>query len=387
MSIEGKLEIALETDANCVSHVCIDSSRPVYAARIFQGKHVREVQKILPLLFSICGTAQASAGAQAIAQVKGVRVKPATEAVRVSLVLMETLREHLWRIFLDWPTFVGELSVKASMADLISLQSEFRKSISGGMDPFLGSAGFDYSDNLDQLKSITGGIALVLEQQVFNMPPAEWLRIDSLQAIKDWAGSSDNVVCRLLNFVLESGWSGVGDVSVMPLPTLPEDVIHRLMQEDDFAAHPQWLNQCVETSCYTRTTSPLLARLTPQYGSGLLPRLLARLTEMAQLSANLLPETAGAGINGVESDAVSVHNPGIGQVEAARGRLLHRVQFDGQMIRRYQIVAPTEWNFHPQGVVAQSLKTLCGNNEQITQQARLLINAIDPCVAYELSVN
>ncbi len=108
---------------------------------------------------------------------------------------------------------------------------------------------------------------------------------------------------------------------------------------------------------------------------------------MAQLSLNLLPKPSETGINDVECDVVSVQNPGLGQVEAARGRLLHRIQLDGERIRRYQIVAPTEWNFHPQGVVAQSLKTLSGDNEQIEQQARLLINEIDPCVTYQLSVN
>jgi len=387
MSIEGKLTISLDTDSGCVSRVHIDSSRPVYAARMFQGKSIREVQKTLPLLFSICGTAQAYAGVQAIEQARGVQVKAATDAVRGSLVRMETLREHLWRILLDWPAFLGELPVKGGMAKLISLQSEFRRAITGGGEAFLDSASIDYPGKLDLLQSLAAEIALLLEQQVFNMPPAEWLGIDSLQAINDWAGSNSSVACRLLNFVQGSDWGGIGDSGVISLPVLAEDQIHRLMGKDDFAARPQWLNQCCETTCHTRTQSPLLALLVPQYGNGLLPRLLSRLTEMAQLSLNLLPKPSETGINDVECDVVSVQNPGLGQVEAARGRLLHRIRLDGERIRCYQIVAPTEWNFHPQGVVAQSLKTLSGDNEQIEQQARLLINAIDPCVTYQLSVN
>ncbi len=391
MSIEGKLTISLDTDSGCVSRVHIDSSRPVYAARMFQGKSIRKVQKTLPLLFSICGTAQAYAGVRAIEQARGVQVKAATDAVRDSLVHMETLREHLWRILLDWPAFLGELPIKGGMAKLISLQSEFRRAITGGGEAFLDSADIDYPGKLDLLQSLVAEIALVLEQQVFNMPPAEWLCIDSLQAINDWAGSNSSsnssVACRLLNFVQGSGWGGIGDSVVLSLPVLAEDQIHRLMENDDFAARPQWLDQCCETTCHTRTQSPLLALLVPQYGNGLLPRMLSRLTEMAQLSLDLLPKQSETGINDVESDVVSVQNPGLGQVEAARGRLLHRIQLDGERIRRYQIVAPTEWNFHPQGVVAQSLKTLSGDNEQIEQQARLLINAIDPCVEYQLSVN
>ncbi len=387
MSIEGKLKITLDTDSGRVTQVHIDSSRPVYAARMFQGKTISEVQKTLPLLFSICGTAQACAGTRAIEQARGINVQASTWAVRASLVYMETLREHLWRILLDWPAFLGELPEKGGMANLISLQSEFRQAMTGGTNPFLYSAGLSDPGNLEMLEDISGKIGLVLEQQVFSISPLDWLSIDSLRAFDDWVGSSNKVAARMFDFVQGSGWSGIGTSKVNPLPVLPKARIHQLMQNDEFAARPQWLSQCCETTSYTRTQSPLLSLLQSQYGNGLLLRLVARLTEMAQLSLKLIPGPLEAGVNGIESRAVSVQNPGVGQVDAARGRLLHRVLLDGKHILSYQIVAPTEWNFHPQGVVAQGLKTLSGDKEQIEQQARLLISAIDPCVAYELRVN
>ena len=73
-------------------------------------------------------------------------------------------------------------------------------------------------------------------------------------------------------------------------------------------------------------------------------------------------------------------------MEAARGRLVHRVEMENGTIGSYRILAPTEWNFHPRGVVAESLATLRGGRDKVEQQARLLINAIDPCVGYELSL-
>lgn len=387
MSIEGQLNITLDTDSGRASRVLICSSRPVHAARMFQGKSIREVQNTLPLLFSICGTAQACASARAIEQGKGIQAQASTQAVRNSLVHMETLREHLWRILLDWPAFLDEQPAKGGMASLIALQSEFRQTLSKGADPFLNSAGLSYAHNLGLLGTIVGKITMVLEQQVFNMPPAEWLNIDSLQAFTDWVGSNHSVACRLLNQVQGCGWGGIGHAEVMSLPALQEARIHELMQNDEFAERPQWLAQCCETSSYTRTRSPLLSLLHSHYPNGLLVRLVARLTEMAQLCNRLLPGPVQTEINSIESDPVSVQNPGIGQVDAARGHLLHRVQLDGNQIIAYQIVAPTEWNFHPQGIVAQSLMMLSGEREQIKQQARLLINAIDPCVAYELSVS
>ncbi len=111
-------------------------------------------------------------------------------------------------------------------------------------------------------------------------------------------------------------------------------------------------------------------------------RLAARLTEIARLSLSLHPEETAA----IESDAAGTQAAGIGQVAAARGQLVHRVCLEDERVTSYQILAPTEWNFHPRGVVARGLSGLQGDPEQMQRQARLLINAIDPCVGYELSV-
>jgi hypothetical protein len=43
-------------------------------------------------------------------------------------------------------------------------------------------------------------------------------------------------------------------------------------------------------------------------------------------------------------------------VETARGLLMHEIALDGERIADYFIVAPTEWNFHPQGPTAGWLK-------------------------------
>ncbi len=121
-----------------------------------------------------------------------------------------------------------------------------------------------------------------------------------------------------------------------------------------------------------------------EYVTGLLVRLVARLTEIARLAGGLRlvsGVSAGEGAGGV-----GPVNPGIGQAAAARGQLVHRVELNGDVIGGYQILAPTEWNFHPKGVVVQALSALTGDSASIEKQARLLIDAIDPCVGYELNL-
>lgn len=70
--------------------------------------------------------------------------------------------------------------------------------------------------------------------------------------------------------------------------------------------------------------------------------------------------------------------------EMARGLLLHWVQLDGHgAVAQYRVLAPTEWNFHPQGALALGLAAL---GAQDSAAAHTLAAAFDPCVAYRVTV-
>ncbi len=170
----------------------------------------------------------------------------------------------------------------------------------------------------------------------------------------------------------------------MPLPGLSDAQLDGAMRNGGFIAQPRWQGNCCETTSLTRTHTPLLDDLKQLFANGLLVRLVARLQEVAALAVAMVPGPVG----GHAQPAWEASRPavGIGQVAAARGQLVHRVELVRDRVSDYRILAPTEWNFHPEGVLARALGALRGSAEQIEMQARLLINAIDPCVGYELVV-
>jgi len=264
---------------------------------------------------------------------------------------------------------------------MLALQDDYRQAFMSGHDPFL-LYGADHLPEPVTAHDLARRVAFLLGQAVFGMSPTQWLNINCLDALEKWSASGVSVAARLLDHIIRMRWSRVGGCEVEALPFMNASQLNQVMQDDDFIERPQWFDDCCETTCLTRTDSPLLQCLRTRHGNGLLVRLVARLTELAQLSGNLLPEMIQ-----IDDDIpVSAQNPGVGRSDAARGQLLHRVCLEGERIVSYQILAPTEWNFHPRGVVARSLATLYGDGTQIEQQARLLINAIDPCVAYDLSI-
>lgn len=384
MEVEGSLIIRLQTRLAAANVVSIESSRPLYASRVFIGKDITESLRLIPLLFNICATAQSCAAVRACEQALGQQAAAEIEQKRDLLVNMETLREHLWRILLDWPAFIDSEADSSTLAGIVALQRAYQQALSPQSNLFQPDMS-ESKSNFIELNAVADSVADLLQQSLFSMPVAQWLTITTHKDLVQWVKSSQTIPARLIDQIMQAGWSGAGRCDSEALPVMDDAQLHVSMQHKQYLEQPQWYGECCETSSLTRTHSPLLESLKQTYGNGLLVRLVARLTEIAQLSEKLLPhEVDSRG----EHDACDpgVCNPGIGQARAARGELVHRIALDGKVIQNYQILAPTEWNFHPQGVVAHALASLQGESGDVEKQAHLLINAIDPCVGYKLHI-
>jgi Ni,Fe-hydrogenase I large subunit len=74
-------------------------------------------------------------------------------------------------------------------------------------------------------------------------------------------------------------------------------------------------------------------------------------------------------------------------VQTARGLLLHAARIDGERIADYRIVAPTDWNFHPDGALARGLVGLEADDAgTLARRAGVAVVALDPCVAFRIEV-
>ncbi|MCP3867030.1 MAG: hypothetical protein GY703_02835 [Gammaproteobacteria bacterium] len=384
MSVEGQLSIRLGVTDKAVDRVSIESNRPVHASRVLNGKDVSESQQLIPLLFAVCGTAQSCAGVRACEQALGFPAAERMQQLRDSLVSMETLREHLWRILLDWPSITDAEKDSEGVTEITRILYDFRQALGLSGDPFT-VGGTEFRADSGALMAVRERVRGLLRIRVYSVVPGEWLGIEDPERLLAWAERRGTVAARLIHRLVQTGWGAVGACDSTPLPPLSEQQLHVAFRQSGYVKYPRWNGNCCETSAMTRVESRLLEELKAVYGNGLLVRLVARLTEMAQLAERLPVGPLDSGGRALSSGTAV--NPGIGQVAAARGQLVHRVELSGITVCNYQILAPTEWNFHPEGVVAQALSTLRGDPERVEQQARLLISAVDPCVGYRLIFN
>ncbi|MCW8904037.1 nickel-dependent hydrogenase large subunit [Sedimenticola sp.] len=388
-NIEGRLNIGLQLSGGTVTGVDIRSSRPLQTPRIFEGKSVEELLQTLPLLYSICGTAQANAAVTACGQALGLPVDARQQSAREKLVWLETAKEHLWRVLLDWPGFIGLPPAAAGVGEMLQLIKRFRVASYPNERPFMPGV-MPVTDGVREMDSVIDEFAQLLQDQVFGMPPAEWLGLEGCPALLRWAADSRLPAGRMLQFVRDNGWDSLGSANIGVLPPVEQAFLARQLERPDagrFIACPHLDDQCYETSPFTRVIDhPLVAAVEAEYGAGLLARYCARLVELAGIPGRLREAAGETTGNAVESGLPP--GQGISQVEAARGRLVHWVALEAGRIARYQILAPTEWNFHPDGVLVQGLKGLQVNSaDQLRRQSALLINAIDPCVGYELRID
>ncbi len=366
----GKLKITLSCDNGKMRNVEIESTRPLHTSRLFIGKTPEQTLKMLPLLFNVCGVAQSFAAFQAL----GIAQNSAEFAARNLLLNVEIVREHCWWLLIN--------TDKARLAPFLKYVTDFKKAL------FVGGDAFSLNSRLEIQPAQLENLIFQLENDLntlFENGRESLLQTKNEDDLSHWLEENSNVPANLLRELLAKGYQNLGQSPLQLLPELAEVELLAEFETVNFSKTPTWRGECYETSCLNREqTQPLIADLLKKYGNGLITRLTSRLFELANLP-NVLRQNF---INMQTPSNPTENEMGVVQIQASRGLLIHKVEMKNGLISDYQIVAPTEWNFHPNGVAALSLQSLCVHNETLLRQhAALIINAIDPCVGFELVIN
>ena len=389
-SLEGQIKIDLLANSGKGPNVKTTASRPLQASRVLIGKSPEEALAIIPLLFSICGIAQTRAAQLSMHTGMAWRTDNIVESHRDMLVLVETAKEHLLRVFLEWPGLFGIEPADIDLTYLAQLVNNFKTAL------FKQGAAFTAQSKAAIVPQTASGLIEKLEQflvdHVFGMTLQDWQKITELQDLKNWSTQCESIAAQTTAIIYQRDWAGQGLTDCKYLPPLnPDNLFEKFaaINADTFIAEPQWQGECQETGALARQYGhPLIRSLHSQFQTSLITRWLARLVELAGIPRRLRQLLQLTGNEIPVSIVASTGRRGLAQVEAARGRLIHCVEIEQGVINNYQILAPTEWNFHPQGLIAQALKRLvCDDKEELEQLACLVINAVDPCVGFQLKIH
>jgi hypothetical protein len=368
---EGEITVRLSCAEQRVRHVTVSSSRTGLPQRLVRGRAAAEVQRLVPLLISVCQSAQPAAWEAAIAAAQGTTAGSQQQARRTLDVMLETLQETVWRLLIDWPKAMDEEAVVQPVA----------------LVRHAAAAVVDDGVTLDALLALVDS---VLTEHVYGVPADAWLAATNLAVLDKWIERGPTRPARLLRRMRdESPGLGASDVALMPdatLDNLGRALLGELDIDPEYPRLPRWAGLPAETGALARQASaPLVAALLARDGATAAARFVARLVELAMLVGDLRSRSAG------RMAPLRAHRLapglGIGLAETARGLLLHRVRVDGGLVADYRIVAPTEWNFHPAGPLPQGLKGRSADDPaRLDREARTVVQSLDPCVGCRVEI-
>lgn len=376
--VEGQVTIRVHWDGRCVRQVAIQSQRPQPTV-LLRGKPWMMAESLIPRLYSLCGEAQSVAvAALGHWQQQGSWDQaPRTQWARQ--VHLEVIREHLWRLGMDWRQLLGW------SPEIKPLQTLMRQRTQWLSDPWQAQS---WAEQV--LHTWFGPPALtqgLLDVSGVGDDPARLLR--------QWWHTAPTPLAALLR-ELQPRLQGLG-VSPLPLfasealpgwvATLPE----RLRADAGYARQPDWAGCVYEMGPLARCQTDRLLRLERFRSDGLIPqgivmdawrRVLARVVELLR-GLQGIADPAELEIAAITEDDWSVV-----AFPMARGILAHAAVVENGMIQAYQIIAPTEWNFHPEGPAAHGLMGLAAADKpQLQARIAEMVMALDPCVRYSLEID
>ncbi|RRJ83664.1 nickel-dependent hydrogenase large subunit [Aestuariirhabdus litorea] len=364
--IEGKLRILLRCREERVGSVEIISTRPQISGRLLEGDRVSQALSKVPVIYSLCRQAQSLAATLAQGAIEGGEPPPGL----IQQARLEALQEHLWRFFIDLPVTLGKVPLLSPFAPIRQQILQQIKALDAAP---LYNAPLPWWQALRE--AVEGGLLEYRLADCCGQGLTHW---------QQWLASSRAPLGDMLRCLGECLPTAEAPILMQPslmgldADALPE-LVTLLESHEGYGAQPWLAGGHPEAGAIVRHRDhPLVSALRGQ-GALVLARLVARLLEIDRLLDPAQALAMGSFARGEDGAA--------GWVETARGILLHRLEIRQGRVHRYQVVAPTEWNFHPEGPLVQAVLALpAANLERLRQQVQLIGLSLDPCVGFEVEV-
>ncbi|MGB0867336.1 MAG: hypothetical protein ACPGSC_12550 [Granulosicoccaceae bacterium] len=360
--IEHKINVELRLGANRTEAriACADRSQ-VYG--LFQGLHHSRVGEHVKRVYNVCSEAQQLAAQRAVHSALGLANNAQADATQSARAKLECLREQLLHIARCWGRLIDEPEAMHSFAPLYRV---------------LANACASDKPQLDTCQQEK------IAHWLFDKSASQWSQqTDSLTALRRWCDNHNTLAAHSIGWTLDTELAGIGQSELRRLNTndLPE-IANRLRRADStgFCQAPRHQNSCLDNSICQPIAHPLLQAVEHRYGHGLLWRQLHRLLALARSLQSGEPTHTAAALEDLPV--------GTAAVATARGWLVHAIEFEDEHVSRFRALAPTEWNFHCDGLAKRCLERLdLRHPTPVEKQARAVIDAIDPCMGYSLRVH
>lgn len=386
MSIEGEITVKVTIDFDSVKEVSITSSRPLHITQLFAEQPIQKVATTLDALYQLCNTAHRFAFLRLLSKCKVIGLSQNEITAYQLLLDLETIREHCFSIATKW-CMDDNQTINKSMIDLLTTIRAISSSLFSSGSPL------SLEDKaLQPFSSIQPLVAKLEEQLIVSLIGKEFSPkcvFDDSGYFDHWIETQSSDCAIFLHHIQQSKFKDLGNAKTNFLPNIATKELVTLLNNNAFISQPSYQNSCYETTPYARQNKHLLMQqLLGTYGSGVFARSSAQLLEVFELLKRVKNNYTQIHNEHIHYEVnISVDTMAMVDIDAARGKLIHALTIKDEKIKAYRILSPTQWNFHPQGVLKQMITSINFENKQdLNAKIKLLVNAIDPCVGYQIEV-
>jgi len=361
-----------------VANAAVCSERPFTISRLFERAPPEQIMARMSAVYGICRYAHLTAAARGFAAA-GHQISTETLMLLHIKARVEEIVEHAWRLFLELPQLLGQAPLAGPASGLQQFARTALASQNTGdleklitrqfsrLEKTLGMAGIPLNKEPASLKSWNQG-----DQPLPNL----------FRLVAALAGNSNHHSASAAHEFL-SGFSKAE----------AQTMIKIIENEPEMIQRPRWNQSQPETGPLGQQANhPWLATRAGQQLPATLRRLAARLLSLKAQFQALRPGTACPLAEASAPETLHQFTSGpdtwiLSQRQTARGLLLHQQTWCHGQLTHYRILAPTEWNFHPQGPCWQELQKLTGKNPSaLIQKAKLACLGLSPCVPVKIAI-
>lgn len=379
------LKLHVRWNGNRFDGVSLTSARPIGVMKVLAGKTIEEALRLVPLLFPVCGRAQVIAGLRAVEAARCDSPDVMLDAARDLLVMAEQAGSLAWRVAIDWAPLIGREADPATVAVARKAAQDVRFAL-------FGDAPFDQPgvNALAIDRARLGSAVAILKRQLGALFPEAFDLGDLRELSRLLRGLDPSKASIPAAIVIEAqrlaeAVPGSHDVEFFD-GFDPIWFGERLAYCDDFAAQPTVDGIPAEVGPLAAIAHPVAIEALCAWGPGLPPRFLAAALDLHQLPHRMEQTLRRlvAGLPGPRATALS-NGVGVGVAATARGPLAHYVAIEGNKVVDWRGVAPTEWNFHPDGPFVRAVRR-CSRVADAEHALKLLAASFDPCVPLGLEI-
>ena len=406
--IEGEAKLHFNFKEEKIDFVDIEFMSTRGIEKILEGKPALDALVINPRVCGICGHAHLIATVKALEDCyESIEISNKAKIIRELTLNFELIQNHFKWFYLTLrplfgkkqellkATYSAQLMAKAIAAfggqyphtsyaivggvvceitqmDVIKIKHYIDETVNFFEDNVLkaDTKEFQVCENVDEVLMADGDLPEILKE----IKNKKWLELGK---------SYDRFIVFGDNSYFNKGKS----VKTRVVNNISIDNVQEQNNKHSFAKNVSFKENYYEVGPLARAMvnrHPLIKDAHRRYGDSIFTRILARVCETAQLlvhSKNLLDELDLSEPSYIQPscDISKLNSHGQAAVEAARGSLIHKVELEAGVIKKYEIITPTQWNLSAgtREKLGVSQKAMVGLES--TKIAELVFKTFDVC--------